>query len=32
MTQAKNCVDANINHIFFKNDILVFQFEKSKGH
>ena len=27
-----NCVDAKISHIGFKNDSLVFQFAKSKGH
>ena len=29
---AKNCVDTKINHIQIRNDSLVFQFTKSKGH
>ena len=32
MKRAENCVDCKINHITFKNDSLVFQFAKSKGH
>ena len=31
MKSAKNCADGKINHILFKNYILVFQFENSKG-
>ena len=31
MNMAKTCVDANINHIK-KNEIIVFQLTKSKGH
>ena len=30
--RAENCVDTKINHIFFNNESLVFQFAKSKGH
>ena len=29
--RAENCVNAKINHIFFRNDALVFEFAKSKG-
>ena len=32
MKRAENCVDAKINHIYFQDDCLVFQFAKSKGH
>lgn len=32
MKRAENCVNAQINHIYFENDSLVFQFAKSKGH
>ena len=32
MKKAENCVDDKIGHITFKNDSLVFQFAKSKGH
>ena len=32
MKRAENCVDCKINHITIRNDALVFQFAKSKGH
>ena len=32
MKRAENCVDCKINHITMRNDSLVFQFAKSKGH
>ena len=32
MKRAKNCVECKINHITMRNDSLVFQFVKSKGH
>ena len=32
MKRAKNCVNAKINHIYFQDDSLVFEFAKSKGH
>ena len=32
MNRAKKCVDANITNISFKNDSLVFQFEKLNSH
>ena len=32
MKRAENCVDCKINHITVRNDSLVFQFAKSKGH
>ena len=32
MKQAENCVNVQINHIYFQDDTLVFQFAKSKGH
>ena len=32
MKRAEICVNAQINHIYFENDSLVFQFAKSKGH
>lgn len=32
MKRAENCVNAQINHISFGNDCLVFEFAKSKGH
>ena len=32
MNRAKKYVDANTKHIFFKNDSLVFQCSKTKGH
>ena len=32
MKRAENCVDANINHIYFENDSLIFEFAKSKSH
>ena len=32
MKRAENCVHCKITHITFRNDALVFQFAKSKGH
>ena len=32
MKRAENCVNAKINHIYFRHDALVFDFAKSKGH
>ena len=32
MKRAENCVDCKINHITIRNDALVFEFAKSKGH
>ena len=32
MKRAENCVNCKINHISFRNDCLVFEFAKSKGH
>ena len=32
MKRAENCVDCKITHITIRNDALVFQFAKSKGH
>ena len=32
MKQEKNCFECKKNHITFKNDSLIFQFAKSKGH
>ena len=32
MKRAENCVDCKITHITVRNDSLVFQFAKSKGH
>ena len=32
MKRAENCVACKINHITFRNDSLVFEFAKSKGH
>ena len=32
MKRAENCVNCKVNHIYFKNDSLVFSFAKSKGH
>ena len=32
MKRSKNCDDAKINYIFFKNYSLVFLFVKPKGH
>ncbi|NIR17287.1 MAG: hypothetical protein GWN86_26585, partial [Desulfobacterales bacterium] len=32
MKRAENCVNAKINHIYFQDDCLVFEFAKSKGH
>ena len=32
MKRAENCVNAQINHIYFRHDALVFEFAKSKGH
>ena len=32
MKRAENCVDCKINHIHIRNDSLVFEFAKSKGH
>ena len=31
MKRAKNCVNAKINHIYFRNDSLVFEIAKSKS-
>ena len=30
--KTENCVDCKINHITIRDDALVFQFAKSKGH
>ena len=32
MKRAENCVDCKITHITIRNDALVFEFAKSKGH
>ena len=32
MKRAENCVTANINHIYFDEDALVFGFTKTKGN
>lgn len=32
MKRAENCVDCKINHIYFEEDCLVFEYAKSKGH
>ena len=32
MKRAENCTNAKINHILFRDDCLVFEFAKSKGH
>lgn len=32
MKRAENCVNAQINHVYFDADSLVFEFAKSKGH
>ena len=32
MRRAENCVNAQIAHIYFEDDSLVFEFSKSKGH
>ena len=32
MERGKNFADAKINHIFFKNDSLLFQFAKPEGN
>ena len=32
MKRAENCVNAQIAHIYFEDDSLVFEFVKSKGH
>ena len=32
MKRAEYCVNAQIDHIYFREDCLVFTFAKSKGH
>eukprot|EP00804_Cyclotella_cryptica_P010384 CCRYP_019999-RA/>CCRYP_019999-RA protein AED:0.43 eAED:0.43 QI:0/-1/0/1/-1/1/1/0/103 len=32
MKRAENCVGAKVNHISFREDVLVFEFAKTKGN